>query len=203
MIRKIVVGISGASGALYAVTLLKELMVRPLEVHVMITEAGRQVMTHELGEAPDLKPFVEKTFGFCAHPESRLIEHPNDSFFAPPASGSFRHDGMVVVPCSMKSLGEISSGIAGNLLCRSADICLKERRKLVLVTRETPLNRIHLQNMFRVTEAGAVVLPASPAFYFGPRTVQDMVDFITGRILDQLDIEHDLLKEWGDETRVS
>jgi flavin prenyltransferase len=202
MKKKIIVGISGASGALYAVTLLKELMTRPLEVHVILTESGRQVMSHEMGYEPKLASFVEKIFQFSRHSESSVVKHPNDSFFAPPASGSFRHDGMVIVPCSMKTLGEIASGIAGTLISRAADICLKERRPLVLVPRETPMNRIHLENMLRVTDAGGIVLPACPAFYFDPRSVQDMVNFVTGRILDQLGIEHDLLREWGNETMV-
>jgi 4-hydroxy-3-polyprenylbenzoate decarboxylase len=202
MKKRIIVGISGASGTVYGITLLKELILRPIEVHVILTEAGRQVLAHELEYEPKLIGFVERKFNIAPHPESKVFKHSNESFFTPPASGSFRHDGMVIAPCSMKTLASVSSGTADNLITRAADISLKERRPLILVARETPLSRIHLDNMLRATDAGAVILPACPAFYFEPRTVQDLVNFVVGRILDQLGIDHDLLREWGNEDSV-
>jgi len=199
MKKRIVVAISGASGVIYGTTLIKELLTHPIDVHVIITQAGRKIMAHELNHTGDVASFIKKDSTWSKHHEARLIKHEEDDFFAPPASGSFRHQGMVVVPCSMKTLSAIAAGHARNLLLRSADVCLKERRTLILVPRETPLSNIHIANMARASGAGAIILPPAPAFYFGPGTVQDMVDFVVGRILDQLGIEHELVKEWGHE----
>jgi 4-hydroxy-3-polyprenylbenzoate decarboxylase len=121
--------------------------------------------------------------------------NPKD-YFSPPASGSFVHDGMVVIPCSMGTLGRIAGGISNDLTTRAADVCLKERRKLILVTRDTPLNLIHLRNMVTVTEAGAIVLPAVPAFYYQPKTVEDVVDTVVARVLQNLGVPQDLMPEW-------
>ncbi len=197
---RLIVGICGASGALYGATLLKELLRHPVTVHAVLSTDGRKVMGHELKFKSDLPAFLRQTFAFTPHRQARLLEHPVDSFFTPPASGSFRHDGMVIAPCSVKTLAAIAAGVADNLITRAADICLKERRPLILVPRETPLSRIHLQNMLRLTEAGATILPPAPAFYFHPQTVQEMVDFVVARILDQLNLSHTLVKEWGHET---
>jgi len=201
MIEKLVVGISGASGAIYGAALIGELLRQPLEVHVVVTPDGRQVMAHELGSGGRLDAILDQRWGGRRHSQARMIEHAADNFFAPPASGSFRHQGMVVAPCSVKTLGAIAGGLADNLMVRAADICLKERRPLILVPRETPLSRIHLHNMLRVTDAGATVLPPAPAFYFQPESIQDMVDFVVGRILDQLGVAHNLLAQWGDDDK--
>lgn len=197
MPRRIVVGVTGASGAVYAQRLLQALVRKPLEVHLIVSRDGRQVAAHELGPNGRLAEAYEKGGGSGRHPEARLAEHAPDDFFALPASGSFRHDGMVVVPCSMKTLAAVATGKADNLLTRAADICLKERRRLVLVPRETPLSLLHLENMLRVTRAGGVILPPAPGFYHQPRQVTDLVDFVVARILDQLGLEHELLGEWG------
>ena len=197
MTQRLIVGITGASGAVYALNLLRELIRHPLEIHVVTTPDGRQVAAHELGGKGRLVEMVQAQGAAVTHPQARLREHPPDSFFAPPASGSFRHHGMVVVPCSMKTLAAVAGGTAENLLTRAADICLKERRPLVLVPRETPLSLIHLENMVRITRAGGVILPPAPGFYHRPAAVEDLVNFVVARILDQLGIRHQLLAEWG------
>jgi 4-hydroxy-3-polyprenylbenzoate decarboxylase len=197
MIRRYVVGLTGASGAAYGLALIRELVERPVEVHVIRSRAGRRVMARELGLAGPVMDHLAADESFKPHPQARLIEHPADDIGAPPASGSFRHQGMVVVPCSMRTLAAISSGLADNLVTRAADVCLKEKRPLILVPRETPLGLIHLNNMVRAAQAGAVILPPSPAFYHGPQTIQDLVRFIVARILDQLGLEHQLVEEWS------
>ena len=197
MTQRLVVGITGASGMPYALNLLRELLQRPLEVHLIMTPDGRRVAEHELGGHGRLGDMVKKRFAGNTHSEARLHEHPSNSFFTSPASGSFRHDGMVVVPCSMKTLAAIAGGLAENLVTRAADICLKERRPLILVPRETPFSLIHLENMVRITRAGGVILPPSPGFYHRPASVEALVNFVVARVLDQLGIRHQLLEEWG------
>ena len=202
MTERLIVAICGASGSIYAVTLLRELLARPLEVHVIASPAGRQVMSHELGYKGNLSALLEETFRSFRDPGASLVEHRAETFFAPPASGSFKHGGMVVVPCSMKTLAAIAAGVADNLVTRAADVCLKERRPLILVPRETPLSTIHLENMLRAARAGALILPPAPAFYHGPKTVEDLVDFVVARILDHLGISHRLVGEWTYENLV-
>ena len=202
MTERLIVAICGASGSIYAVTLLRELLARPLEVHVIASPAGRQVMSHELGYEGNLSALLEKTFRSLRDPGASLVEHRAETFFAPPASGSFKHGGMVVVPCSMKTLAAIAAGVADNLVTRAADVCLKERRPLILVPRETPLSTIHLENMLRAARAGALILPPTPAFYHGPKSVEDLVDFVVARILDHLGISHRLVEEWTFENLV-
>jgi 4-hydroxy-3-polyprenylbenzoate decarboxylase len=202
MKKRFIVAVTGASGAIYGASLVRELLSGPTEVQVITSAAGRQVMSHELGYQGSLEKLLATDSRASRHPEARLVEHRAETLFAPPASGSFRHQGMVVAPCSMKTLAAIASGVADNLITRSADVCLKERRMLVMVPRETPLNAIHLENMLRATRAGAVILPPAPAFYFAPKTVQDMVDFVVARILDHLGVPHRLVPEWTDEDLV-
>ncbi|MDJ0722388.1 MAG: UbiX family flavin prenyltransferase [Desulfobacterales bacterium] len=197
MRRRYIVGISGASGTVYAMNLLRALVRQPLEIHLILTDDGRKVAAHEIGQEGRMAYILEKHFGAVRHPEARLVEHDPGNYFAAPASGSFRHDGMVILPCSMKTLAVVASGVADNLLTRAADICLKERRPLVLVPRETPLSRVHLENMLQVTRAGGIILPPAPGFYHRPQTIDDLVNFVVARVMDQLDINHDLLNEWG------
>ncbi len=197
MRRRFIVGISGASGTVYAMNLLRALVRQPLEIHLILTDDGRKVAAHEIGQEGRMAYILEKHFGAVRHPEARLVEHDPDNYFAAPASGSFRHDGMVILPCSMKTLAAVASGVAGNLLTRAADICLKERRPLVLVPRESPLSRVHLENMLQVTRAGGIILPPAPGFYHRPQTIDDLVNFVVARVMDQLGINHDLLNEWG------
>jgi 4-hydroxy-3-polyprenylbenzoate decarboxylase len=140
--------------------------------------------------------FLENV-GITGGRNAKLTEVDEHDFFTPPASGSFLHDGMVIAPCSMGTLGAISAGLAGNLIQRSADVCLKEKRPLILVPRETPLNAIHLENMLKTARAGATILPASPSFYSRPDSIETLVDTVIARILDHLGIRHDLAGQWA------
>lgn len=195
--KKIIVAVCGASGVLYGLRLIRALLAMPVHVYLSVSEAGWQVMAHETvyhGE-----PFEDflKNQGVVFHEKAILNIYEADDLFAPPASGSFRHDGMIIAPCSMKTLGAIAAGIAGDLILRAADVCLKEKRPLVLLTRETPLSLIHIENMRRAALAGAVIMPPCPSFYTRPETVLDIVDATVARVLDQVGIETDLIRRWG------
>ena len=197
MNKRIIVSICGASGSIYGINLLKSLLAMPVEVYLVISKAGEKVLEHETGyKGGSFKSFL-KDKGVVFHKQSSLNAYDIDDFFTPPASGSFRHDGMVIAPCSMKTLGAIASGISDNLIHRAADVCLKEKRPLILLTRETPLSVVHLRNMYKAAVSGVTIMPASPGFYFNPKTVSDLVDSVIARVLDHLDIKHDLVKEWG------
>jgi flavin prenyltransferase len=199
----LVLGITGASGAPYAVRLLEVLVQSGRTVHVTMSPAAVQVFEAELGVKIDLKaaslvtllPVALREAG-----EKQLRYHHFMNFSAGIASGSFRTGGMVVCPCSMGTVAAIAHGTSQNLIHRAADVHLKERRRLVLVPRETPLGLVQLRNLTMCAEAGAVVLPAMPAYYTQPKTIQDMVDFVVARIADQLGIDHTLGKRWGTET---
>lgn len=197
MNKKIIVGVSGASGVVYGIRLIQTLLRQPLTVYAIVTPSAWLVVEHELGFTGTLDALVSKASGRAPHPDSQLYECPPDDLFFPPASGSFHHRGMVVCPCSMKTLGSIASGQADNLLLRSADVTLKEKRPLVLVLRETPFNTIHLKNMLTVADAGATIMPASPGFYQQPQTVDDLVDFMVARICDHMEVDHQLVPPWG------
>ena len=202
MNRKIIVSICGASGSLYGIRLLKALLDKPIHVYLIISTAGRRVLEHETGYGGEpFSTFLKET-GVGFHEKASLDIFAPDDLFAPPASGSFLHDGMVIAPCSMKTLGSIASGISDNLIHRAADVCLKEKRPLILLTRETPLSTIHLKNMYKAAMAGATIMPPSPAFYFKPETISDLVDYVAARILDHLKIKHDLMKPWGENSSV-
>ena len=193
--RPIVLAMSGASGAPIAVRLLQVLCRGGRTVHLTISTSGAQVLREEMGIAVALNRFDPAVFGELGdHPP--VYHHQND-FNAGIASGSFRTAGMVVAPCSMSTLASVASGITGNLVTRAADVHLKERRKLILVPRETPLSLVHIENMAAVTRAGAIVLPAMPGWYHQPKTLEDLIDFVVGRICDQLDVEVDLIRRWG------
>lgn len=181
---EVVIGITGASGAIYGIRLLEVLTDKSVFTHLVLSRTAREIIELETsytpGEVEDLASAV-------------YDEH---DFTAPIASGSHLYNGMVIAPCSMKTLSAVATGHSNSLITRAADVCLKENRRLVLVPRETPLNIIHLQNMTRVAGAGAIVLPPAPGFYHGPQGIEDLVDFVVGRILDQLHIEHDLFERW-------
>jgi 4-hydroxy-3-polyprenylbenzoate decarboxylase len=165
------------------------------EVHLAISTSGREVIKQELQVSLDLHEFrIEQLLKGSG---SKVHYQHNQDFMAPIASGSFLTGGMVVCPCSGTTLSAIAAGAAGNLIQRAAEVHLKERRKLILVPRETPLSLAHIDNMRRVTEAGAVVLPASPGWYHSVKSTQDLVDFVVARICDQLGVEHQLMKRWG------
>ena len=183
--QRLIVGISGASGALYGVRLLQALRTLPgIETHAVISDAGWLNITHELG--------LERTHA----PALADVVHSIDHIGASIASGSFRASGMVVAPCSMRTLAAIAHGLADNLLTRAADVMLKERRRLILLARETPLHLVHLRNMTTVTEMGAIVCPPVPAFYQKPQTVEDIVQHSMARVLDLLGLEQTLAAPW-------
>jgi 4-hydroxy-3-polyprenylbenzoate decarboxylase len=196
----LVVAVTGASGAIYGSRLLDVLVASGREVHLIVSSSGAAVWKQELGRSIDLNAFDPKAIlatGAIENVENRLQYHHYQNFMAAPASGSFLTGGMVVCPCSGSTLSGIAHGASNNLIQRAADVHLKERRKLILVPRETPLSMIHIDNMRRAAEAGAVILPAMPGWYHGAKTIQDLVDFVVARILDQLGIEHDLMRRWG------
>ena len=180
MTKEIVVGVTGASGSIYARRLL-EVLSKDAKDHVIVSDVAEKIAAHE----------GVSLAGFKAE------YHANDKLFASIASGSHKYDGMVVIPCSSKTLAAIANGFSDNLITRTADVCLKEHRKCILVTREMPLSKIHLKNMLAAEEAGATIMPATPGFYHKPKTIDDLVDMVVARVLDHLDIEHDLIQRWS------
>ena len=194
---EVIVAVTGASGSIYGIRLLTALLSRPCVVHLMISRAGDRVMAHETDwTGGDMAAYLSGA-GVDIHPRAELRQWDPEDLFAPPASGSFRHAGMAVCPCSMKTLGAVASGVSGTLIHRAADVSLKEKRPLVLLTREMPLSLIHLENMTRAARAGATILPASPGFYFKPATVTDLVDSVIWRVLDHLGLSSETAKRWG------
>lgn len=190
-----VVGITGASGSIYGIRLIQELALRKHRVNVVVTSAGKEVMMEELG-VPDFEHMNE--FGL-SEAGGQVRIWGNEKYEAPFMSGSSAPDAVVIIPCSVGKLAAIANGISGNLIERAADVALKEKRQLILVVRETPLSLIHLENMVKAARAGAQILPAMPAFYHHPKTVDDMVNFVIGKVLNLLGIEHNLFKGWKEE----
>ncbi len=196
-IRHFVVAITGASGSVYGLKLVSELLRAGERVNLILTSTGRQVLYHETGldwsaEIKEQRHQVQEHFASIAVDCLAI-----DDFWAGAASGSAAANAMIVIPCSMGTVGRIAAGLSGNLLERAADVMLKERRQLILVPRETPFSTIHLENLLRLSRAGAVVLPAMPGFYHGPETIDDLVDFVVGKVLDQLSVQHSLFERWG------
>jgi flavin prenyltransferase len=198
----LVVAVTGASGSPYAVRLLDVLLRGGRTVHLTISPAAVEVFEREVGRTISLDRFDPKQLLGDSTPTDGLRYHHFRNFQAGIASGSFLTGGMVICPCSMGTLAAIAHGLSENLIHRAADVHLKERRKLILVPRETPLGLVQLRNMTAVTEAGAVVLPAMPAFYTRPASVADMVDFVVGRICDQLGVSGELVERWGEGDKV-
>ena len=199
--RRIVVGVSGASGSVYASRFI-EVLTRiqpPVELHLIVTDTAVAIAGHENVTLPTSLTPASRPPDHTGPAGSVTYRYAPDNMFAPIASGSFVHTGMVIIPCSMKTLSAIATGNASGLMTRAADVCLKERRPLILVVRETPLSRIHMTNMLAAHDAGAVILPAMPPFYTNPETILDLVDTIIARVLDTLHIEHDLVVRWGEE----
>jgi 4-hydroxy-3-polyprenylbenzoate decarboxylase len=198
----LVLAMTGASGAPYGVRLLEVLLQAGRTVHFTLSPAGAEVIEQELERKVRLDHFeLADLLGeaACSAAPDQVRYHHYRDFRAGIASGSFLTGGMVVCPCSMGTVAAIAHGLSQNLIHRAADVHLKERRRLVLIPRETPLHAVQLRNLAICAEAGAVVLPAMPAFYTRPHSLQDMVDFIVGRICDQLGVEHELLRRWGSE----
>ncbi|MDQ6888512.1 MAG: UbiX family flavin prenyltransferase [Gemmatimonadota bacterium] len=190
----LVLAITGASGAPYAVRLLEQLIAARRSVWLIISAHGWRLLETEAG-IPDCSALRART-GIAGW-DSFVTTFDDGDRGAAPASGSARSSGMIICPCSMGTLAAIAGGASRSLIERAADVVLKERRKLVLVPRETPLSRVHLENMLRATEAGAIVLPAAPGFYHAPTDIGDLVDFVVARLLDQFDVEHSLGRRWS------
>ena len=191
---RVVVAVTGASGIQYAQRLLQVLGKQGLETHIVFSDAAFDVWRAELDipcdtKKPDLQAFAG---------EGNFKLYKNTQVGAAPASGSFRNRGMVIIPCTMATLGRVANGTGDGLIGRAAEVALKERRKLLIVPRETPLSLVALRNMVALTEAGATVIDANPGFYTRPQTVTDMIDFIVARVLDHLGLEHELSKRWGE-----
>jgi flavin prenyltransferase len=196
----LVLAMTGASGAVYAVRLLEVLLSAGRHVHLSLSPSGVAVLQQELQKKVALERFDPHSLlspAIADNATSQIHYHHYQDFFAPIASGSFLTAGMVVCPCSGSTLSGIAHGTSNNLIQRAADVHLKERRPLILVPRETPLSLIHLDNMRAAALAGAVVLPAMPGWYHGVQSVADLVDFVVARILDQLHIPHELMQRWG------
>ncbi len=185
--KRIILAVTGASGQQYAHALARALsLAEGVELHLILSEAAKKVMALEA----DFAPAELEALATAVYSEKDIA--------AGPASGSWRHAGMIVCPCSMASLAAIAQGLGTNLIHRAADVTLKEGGRLILVTRETPLNLIHIKNMLAAKEAGADIVPASPGFYHKPQTIEDMVNHLAGRVLDQLGVEHALFRRWGE-----
>lgn len=199
----LVVAVTGASGSAYAVRLLEVLVAAGRSVHLVISPAGLQVVRHELGLEIDANDFSADQLWPENAPTNREAAgsvrfHDYRDFSAGIASGSFQTAGMVICPCSMGTLAAVSQGLSQNLIHRAADVHLKERRKLIVVPRETPLGSIQLSNMKTLADAGAVILPAMPGFYNQPKSIDDLIDFVVARICDQLGVSQKLSRRWGD-----
>lgn len=185
--RKLVVGITGASGVIYGVRMLAALRAAGVETHLVLSKAAEMTLAYETDLKPrDLRDMADASYAI-------------GDVGAPCASGSFPSDGMVIAPCSMKSLAEIATGVTSSLMSRAADVVLKERRRLVLMTRETPLTLVHLRNMATVSEMGGIIAPPVPAFYAKPESLDDIIDHSVGRVLDLFGIESDLVRRWKTE----
>lgn len=195
--KRIVVGVSGASGAAYAQRLIEVLVAGGVETHLVVSPLGQRLLHDELGmEGIDLEALAGVEAGRGC--PSNLILHHYRDVGALLASGSFRHDGMIIIPCSSNTLAAIACGLAQNLMHRAAQVTLKERRRLILVHREMPLSLTDIRNMEAVTEAGGIICPASPGLYLLPQTIADLVDFVVGRCLDLLGVPHTLDIRWGE-----
>ncbi len=200
----LVVAITGASGVRYGRRLVEVLLQAGRTVHLVISPAACQVFQQEMNLVFNREPFDANEFlerEIDEETKKRLKFHHHQDFFAGIASGSFRTGGMAICPCSMGTLGSLANGMSTNLIHRVADVHLKERRKLVIVPRETPLSSIQLDNMKRLVDAGAVMLPAMPGFYFHPKSIDDLIDFVVSRICDHLGVDATLSARWGNDSR--
>jgi len=182
--KRIIVGITGASGVIYGIRLLEVLKKKKIETHLILTEAAKKNILRE----------TIFTVGDVEKLASEFYDVRN--LAAPPSSGSFKTDGMVIAPCTVKTLSGVACSFNENLLIRSADVTLKEKRKIILVIRETPLHKGHLELMLRITELGGIILPPIPAFYHSPSRIEDLIDHTIGRVLDLLEIDNDLYQRW-------
>jgi len=192
MRERFIIGVTGASGSIYSRNLIEKMSKMDVDLHLIISEKGEEVFEFETGTS--FASFVEKLQS--ENGGAAIVLENNCDMFSKVASGSFNVDAMVILPCSMKTLSALSNGYSASLLERAADVMLKEKKTLIVAPRESPVSSIHLRNMLRLSESGAVIMPASPGFYTHPETIDDLADFITGKILNSLSIEHDLGTEW-------
>lgn len=199
MTRRIAIAVTGASGSIYAERLIKSLQDKVERLYLMATDAGRSVAQHELTRRSDDNcNLLSLLDGALNENQKKVIRiFKNDDLFAPIASGSSSPTDMVIIPASMGTLARIAYGLSSNLIERTADVVLKEKKKLIIVPRETPFNTIHLENMLRLSQMGVHVVPAMPAFYNKPQSLDDAVDFVVGRVLDALTIDHDMYRRWN------
>jgi len=190
VMKKIILGLTGASGSVYFSRLAQQLSQQEVELHLIASQLGEKVLQYETGVGlqDQLKRWSKNS--------ARVILEDNSNLFSSAASGSSRFDAMAIVPCSMSTLAKLAHGVSDTLLTRAADVMLKERRKLVLVPREMPFSTLHLKNMTELSQLGATILPAMPGFYGRPETMDDLIDFVVGKILDSLEIENQLYKRW-------
>ncbi|MEK3703363.1 flavin prenyltransferase UbiX [Paenibacillus sp. FSL R7-0198] len=194
--KRLVVGITGASGSIYGVRLIETLLDLEYNVHLVISNAGWRVLKEELDwDVTNRDAVLEEKFGNRA---GSLIYHPVSDIGASIASGSYLADGMIIMPCSMGTLSSIAQGSSDNLMSRAADVMMKEGRTLILVPRETPLHAIHLENMLKLSRLGVRMIPAMPAFYYKPQTMDELILFLVGKVLDSLRIPHQLFTRWGE-----
>ena len=183
---RLIVAITGSSGVIYGIKVLEASLKIKIETHLIISQWGERNIQIETDRTPEsVKSLATRHYN-------------NDNMAAPISSGSFKTDGMVIVPCSMKTLSSIANGYDDNLVSRAAGVCIKESRRLVIVPRETPLSKIHLQNMISLADIGVIVLPAMPGFYQRPKSMDDLITHIAGKILDQFGIEHNIYRRWGE-----
>ena len=189
MKKKYIIAISGASGSIYASTLLKFLAEKSFHLHIIISSVAKQVWTYEMNET--WQDFIQKI-----GEKTTIFVYNNNDLSARIASGSFRHNGMVVIPCSMKTVAGVANGYANSLIERGSDVCLKERFPLLLVVRETPFSLIHLRNMVQIAETGGQIIPASPSFYHGENNYKGIINFMVGKVLDAMGVENKLFNRW-------
>lgn len=204
----VVLGITGASGAIYGISLLRFFLENGYKVDLVISQNACKVFAHELNlqinseSVEEIKQCLINYFG-AANFTSRLAIWHQDNVAASISSGSYKTQGMIIAPCSMGTIANIANGTSNNLIARAADVVLKERRKLVLLARETPFNTIHLRNMLSLSEMGAIVVPAAPGFYHQPRTLEDQINFVLGKTLDVFGVDNDLFRRWLGERECS
>ena len=188
--KKIIIGITGASGSVYFLRLMSYLTQQEIELHIIASEQGEKVLKYETGvDLAEQAALWNKT-------KAKVILEDNSNLFSAVASGSYRCDAMAIIPCSMSTMAEIANGVTKTLLTRAADVMLKERRKLVLVPRETPFSTIHLKNMYALSKLGVTILPAMPGFYNHPQTLDDVIDFVAGKTMDCMGIENSCYQRW-------
>jgi 4-hydroxy-3-polyprenylbenzoate decarboxylase len=188
--KKIILGLTGASGSIYFLRLVEELSRQEVELHLIASQLGEKVLQYETGIT------LNEQVKLWNSNDAKVIVEDNSNLFSAVASGSSRFDAMAIVPCSMSTLAKLAHGITETLLTRAADVMIKERRRLVLVPRETPLSTVHLKNMTELSQLGATILPAMPGFYGKPETMDDLINFVVGKTLDGLDIENNYYQRW-------